>query len=1388
MLQKHRFLIPLVGCLLISAAGQLSRAAESATPAWQLALPTGWRVQPAETPDTPPNPADWGSTPSADWRGGGVQGTGTSWAKKPHKDVNSLWYEQNVTVPAAWQGRRVIADFERLEGDAIVFCNGARIGERLRPGGEIELTPHLRCGQENLLRIFITRNYTGISRGFEQDLLRYIARTNEWGEIPMDRWAMGITAPVRLYARHPDAGLTDLWAIPSWRNRTLTLEFDLNPTTPQKGLELSAVVQDAAGHDVLRWSESKDVAAGRGTVRLTQSWKDPKPWELDAGVLYTAQVQVSRGGVLLDEAVPIRFGFREIWTEGRQLMMNGHPLRLRMGLCASLTANSLPFFRLLGFNASYIQNNPTAWWRDWSETPGRNEETLAVADETGFAVSMLAPSVSYIRQHLTEPAVRAAYENEMRFWVRGLRNHPSILFWTVGMNAWNPREAVHAPGVGQRAAATQGMPLYITTACNIAKAADPTRLVYSHADGGLGDICSSNSYLNFVPLQEREEWLSAWARTGNMPHMMVEWGPPYGANFWKGTRFLGTEYSAIYFGDNAYRREPEASLRRVAEIGQTNKSGHGGEIDEAEAPAVLDLMELFTKNTNRSFRTYGFGGGWYNWDFSGYGDPPGLDKSRGGYVYNRYAALKEPVTTRPPWTNRRFDIYSQDYQPLLAWLAGAPAHTDKTHAYFAGERIAKQIAIVWDGQPRRRFQALWSLRDAGGRVLADGKQKISVDADAIVLKPVDFRAPAVAERTACTLSLQLNEDGREVAKDTLALQIFPKPVPVQLAGVSLWDPKKRSAPGLARLGVQARTWSPGEALAGTKLLIIGREALAPGQAMPCKAADIAAGLNVLVLEQSFDVWKAGFGFHVTTAMSRYVFARDKASPALTGIAPEDLLNWRGAPDLMPEGKNPPSDVRHAPKWTNTHAVASLGLDIPQVAGFTPLLAAEFDLASSPLLEWRHGRGRVIFSTLDFTDRLGTDPAATRLAGNLLTHAATPAPATRRVVYAGNDAGHALVTRLCGPADSALVDAPPATTLLVLGDEAPDFTRDRLAAFIKAGGHVLSLPKSADALAKLGFKTEAQTQSRVPETEHPLFHAVGPNLLRWREPANVTLFTDSGQPAGVQVVAGGAAAVWSEGTGAALFLQVGPDMFASSPAAPADKSRTENLQLSRIRLSQLTAQLLTNLGAPVPAALAERLMILDMGPAFELLSSWNVLGPFFVDKEDGELMLNTRFPGEETAIAGDDNPNTVFTTPDGRRLDWRWTVTADENGTFIDIGKALKRSELTVAYVMRRFTSESDREAVLRFGADWRAMIWVNGEPVFRTLAGGNNPLAHQVKIKLRRGENVIAMKIGSGSKGFGFYASLSLPSAAGVALPPELKKSSPYFLEEGFDPYQYFYW
>ncbi|MFA6271143.1 MAG: hypothetical protein WC657_08120, partial [Candidatus Paceibacterota bacterium] len=154
-------------------------------------LPDVWRIQPAVNSAAAPDDKDWGTTRSEEWRQGNIDCKGTSWEKKPRAKINSLWYEQFLKVPSEWQGKKVALFFDRLEGDAIVFMNGVRIAELLRPGGEVDCTAHVKFGLDNELRVFMTRDYTDISRKFEQDSLRYICRTVESSPILMDRWPMG---------------------------------------------------------------------------------------------------------------------------------------------------------------------------------------------------------------------------------------------------------------------------------------------------------------------------------------------------------------------------------------------------------------------------------------------------------------------------------------------------------------------------------------------------------------------------------------------------------------------------------------------------------------------------------------------------------------------------------------------------------------------------------------------------------------------------------------------------------------------------------------------------------------------------------------------------------------------------------------------------------------------------------------------------------------------------------------------------------------------------------------------------------------------------------------------------------------------------------------------
>ena len=414
--------------LLPLALALLAACSHAAT----VSVPATWKVQPATDSKTPPDDKNWGefkSDKDGDWRGGAVTKTGESWKETDRKTVHNLWMEAGFTLPANAKGQRVFADFRRIEGDALVFVNGARVGELLRPGGEIELTSAAKFGEPNQLRVFLTREYKDISRGFEADYLRHITRQEGSAPIPMSNWGFGITAPVQVTLRPASVGLRDVFVQPSWRQKQLKLSVETDAATATDGLTLIGDVYDAKNQKVLTArSQPFNAPVGIATRDVAAPWADPVLWELDGGALYTVRVRLERNGAILHQLEPVTFGFREIWTDGRLLMMNGHPIQLRMAsLLQGGESNpaTIDFFRSIGYNAVIFQNHSKHWWNVWNETPFWSEEVLRHLDETGVAVSLPAPSISRGKRALfDDPAALQDYQREMALYQRRYRNHP----------------------------------------------------------------------------------------------------------------------------------------------------------------------------------------------------------------------------------------------------------------------------------------------------------------------------------------------------------------------------------------------------------------------------------------------------------------------------------------------------------------------------------------------------------------------------------------------------------------------------------------------------------------------------------------------------------------------------------------------------------------------------------------------------------------------------------------------------------------------------------------------------------------------------------------------------------------------------------------------------
>src|SRR5262249_61060652 len=82
-------------------------------------------------------------------------GSGPQWDVYDGASVSRAWYQRQVSIPAAWQGRAISLRFDRVCTDAIVYVNGKRCGEIAWPWGSVDITSAVTPGQTADIRVLV---------------------------------------------------------------------------------------------------------------------------------------------------------------------------------------------------------------------------------------------------------------------------------------------------------------------------------------------------------------------------------------------------------------------------------------------------------------------------------------------------------------------------------------------------------------------------------------------------------------------------------------------------------------------------------------------------------------------------------------------------------------------------------------------------------------------------------------------------------------------------------------------------------------------------------------------------------------------------------------------------------------------------------------------------------------------------------------------------------------------------------------------------------------------------------------------------------------------------------------------------------------------------------
>jgi len=1173
------------------------------------------------------------------------------WKDEKIGSITSAWYQREITIPGEWAGRRIALYVEYLNSYAAVYVDGKEAGEIRFPAGEADLTSVCRPGGKHVLSLLLA------AMPLKGVMLSY-SDTNSAKAVKGSVARRGLCGDVYLVGSPAGARIIDLKVDTSVRNGEIAFDAALQGLAAGAPYSLRAQVTDngrSVGQFTSKPFKGVDLKDGR--IAFAEKWRPDKLWDIHTPQnVYRVQVSLlDAAGNVLDIACPVRFGFREFWIDGRDFFLNGTRIFLsavpldnaQVGAAlANYEGARESMLRLKSFGINFVYTH------NYGCEPGSHlgfEEILRAADDVGMLVSLSQPHFSHYEWLAADADRSNGYARHAEFYVRVAENHPSVVFYSMSHNATGYNEDMNPDMIDgtqdPRDTWSLNNSRLAWRAETIVKRLDPGRIVYHHSSGNLGSMHTSNFYPNFAPIQELSDWFEHWATQGVKPVFTCEYGAPFTwdwtmyRGWYKGQRSFGSakvpwefcfaEWNSQFLGDQAFRisEMEKANLRWETKQFRAGNLWYRWDYPYEVGSRLFDdrhaVLALYLTDNWRAYRTWGLSAN-SPWEHGHFWRPrDGVDKRRKelkvdwenlqrpgfspDYVEQRYERM-DLAFERADWIpTASAQALIRNNRPLLAYIGGKAARfTSKDHHFHPGEPVEKQLIIINNSRETVSCECQWSL---GLPQVVAGTRKATVRTGEQERIPLRFDLPATLAPAKYELGATVTFSGGETQKDSFAVHVLPRTPPLKPIGkIALFDPKGETGKGLAGMQVRCQPVEANADLSLYEVLIVGKAALTVDGPGP-DVSRVREGLKVLVFEQASDVLVKRFGFRVEEYGLRCAFARVPDHPVLAGLDAENLRDWRGEATILPPRLKYELSRRYngAPtvKWCDIDVtrvwrsgcrgnVASVLIEKPMRGDFLPIVDGGFSLQYSPLMEYREGKGMVLWCQMDVTGRTENDPAAERLARNLIEYVSAwkPAP-NRRALYVGDPAGKSHLEKAGVSVGSYEGGNLSADQVLVVGPGGGQKLAASAAAvghWLKAGGHLLAIGlDEGSANAFLPSKVTLKEAEHISTCFEPfgansLLAGIGPADLHNRDPRALPLVSG-----GAAVIGDG---VLAKTDGAnVVFCQLVPWEF--------DYGKQYNLKRTYRRASFVVMRLLADMGvagvtpvlarfnSPVDAAKAEK---------------------------------------------------------------------------------------------------------------------------------------------------------------------------------------------------------
>ncbi|TAH01235.1 MAG: beta-galactosidase [Sphingobacteriales bacterium] len=1010
----------------------------------QIVLNNKWLFQPAtnkaeQNPvttawDTLQVPSSWYSNFTVD----SAIKTANNDKQKQLKDLNKAWYQTTVFIPANWKKNATNLQLTKVSTDAVVYINGKKAGQVEWAAGVVDVSKFVQYGKQNEIKILViaTPNQADIP------VLMGTATT----QVTFTKAVLetrGIIGDVILSSQPKNTFINDVFVQPSVRQSKLGLDVEIVGVNKAGLAAVTAQLFNQKGELEKTFTTTLNlIAKDTQTVKLAFNWANARLWDLDQPNLYTLKLKIEAKN-LINDVYAQEFGFREFWIDGKYFYLNGSRINLRPHLFVGgkgmdeLIDASIDGIRKNGFNISEIWPNNF----DLRGTLEYSEQMMTRADKKGFLLMGVAlPFVHYLVDESwgfrwDKPGIKKAFEKRLLLSLRRDRNHPSVVMWTTTGNFFGNIQDQNPVNIGRVNWVKNNPPFQKNAeagleAINIIKKHDPTRPVFTHHGTYIGDVHTLNFYLNFTPLQEREEWMSAYAEKGQIPFIGIEFGTPLYCDFLRGRNGFGsnivsepliTEFTAAYLGEKAYTNEPlnyKNYIKNNFISGQTYKGMSSSSI--INMWSFMQLQKLFTTNTWRSWRTYNLPSTMLPWD-DGYGwnrnksktsivNMKPFETGRKGMYYPTASVTDLYEKQQPAYTTTLAgQAFNANNNATLAYIAGAPeAFTEKSHNFKTNQNIQKQLFFFNDTREKQKCTWQYNITVAG-KTISKNQGEFVLPVGDNKHEIINFITPTQINGFKADGRIILNAQiGNNLHTDTLNFRVFNIPKIEGNKTLYVLDPVGKTTDMLTTLGYQTQKW---DGKTSIPLLIIGRDVISKNFKLPLPLQTfVQNGGKALVFNQQDTVLEKS-GFRLSKYVSRYVFPI-KNNPITQNLDEEDLRNWAGIgtlntayPDYMNKAyeKSPDESPIYGWHWGNRGSVATNAIEKPHNSGWSPLLECEFDMAYSPLMELNYGKGKLIWCSLDVEDNAHLDPVAQTITQQLISYVqtTTPIPRNEKTIFIGN---------------------------------------------------------------------------------------------------------------------------------------------------------------------------------------------------------------------------------------------------------------------------------------------------------------------------------------------------------------------------------------------------